>query len=216
MIRKTGRKTNNTSLKNWQKNQLALSTVVTTLIILVISVLLASVVSTFAINVVSTRDQEESLTITRPHIYNNPAETPGTPNYAQATLMVVNTAGRDIVINKLAIRGQECSWNDKQLNQAVLYCATPDTLSSDMPYINNFDLTATSPTQNQVTLGTTKYSFTIASNELLLKAGYTMLIYITNPDSITLNDIGLTCGITIHTAQSMYYREANVQSVDSP
>ena len=43
------------------KNRLALSTVVTTLIILVVSVLLASVLTYFAINVVSTRAQEESL-----------------------------------------------------------------------------------------------------------------------------------------------------------
>ena len=47
------------------KNKYALSTVVTTLIILVISVLLASVVTYFAINVVSTRVQEESLALTK-------------------------------------------------------------------------------------------------------------------------------------------------------
>ena len=44
------------------KNRLALSTVITTLIILVVSVLLAGVVTYFAINVVSTRVQQESLT----------------------------------------------------------------------------------------------------------------------------------------------------------
>ena len=126
--------------------------------------------------------------------------------------MVVNTAGRDLVINKLAIRGQECSWNEKALSKAVLYCVTPDTVSQDMPYINNFDLTKT---ENKVTLGSTTYTFTAASSELILRSGYSMLIYIINPDSITLNDIGLTCGITLYTAQSTYYREANVQAVDA-
>jgi hypothetical protein len=214
--RKTEHKNNNTQRKlNLQKNRLALSTVVTTLIILVISVLLASVVSTFAINITSTRDQEESLTLSKPHIYLNSTAASGTPNYAQATLMVVNTAGRDIVINKIAIRGQETNWNDKTLTQAVLYCVTPDTIAADMPYVNNFDLTATSPSQNKVTLGSTTYYFTIASNQLILKAGYTILIYIINPDSITLNDIGLTCGITLHTARAMYYRETNIQTVIS-
>ncbi len=53
------------------KNRMALSTVVTTLIILVISVLLASVVTYFAINVVSTRVQEESLALTKQHIWYN-------------------------------------------------------------------------------------------------------------------------------------------------
>ena len=49
------------TMKNIMKNRLALSTVVTTLIILVVSVLLAGVVTYFAINVTSTRVQEESL-----------------------------------------------------------------------------------------------------------------------------------------------------------
>ena len=48
------------------KNRLALSTVITTLIILVVSVLLAGVVTYFAINVVSTRVQQESLSVSCP------------------------------------------------------------------------------------------------------------------------------------------------------
>ena len=39
-----------------------------------------------------------------------------------------------------------------------------------------------------------------------------MVLYIINPDSITINDIGLTVSITLYTAQAMYYREANVQA----
>jgi len=50
------------------KNRLALSTVITTLIILVVSVLLAGVVTYFAINVVSTRVQQESLSVVDAHI----------------------------------------------------------------------------------------------------------------------------------------------------
>jgi len=45
------------------RNRLALSTVITTLIILVVSVLLAGVVTYFAINVVSTRVQQENLKV---------------------------------------------------------------------------------------------------------------------------------------------------------
>ncbi len=61
------------------KNKYALSTVVTTLIILVISVLLASVVTYFAINVVSTRVQEESLSLSDAHIWLNPLAAAGLP-----------------------------------------------------------------------------------------------------------------------------------------
>ena len=56
-------------MKNILKNRLALSTVVTTLIILVVSVLLAGVVTYFAINVTSTRVQEESLQLSKLHVW---------------------------------------------------------------------------------------------------------------------------------------------------
>lgn len=58
-------------MRNILKNRTALSTVVTTLIILVVSVLLAGVVTYFAINVTSTRVQEESLQLTKQHVWHN-------------------------------------------------------------------------------------------------------------------------------------------------
>ena len=51
------------------KNRYALATVITTLIILVVAILLAGVVTYFAINVVSTRVQQESLSISQAHIW---------------------------------------------------------------------------------------------------------------------------------------------------
>jgi hypothetical protein len=196
------------------KNRYALSTVVTTLIILVISVLLASVVTYFAINVVSTRVQEESLHLTKQHIWHNATATAGTASYCQASLMVINTGGRDIVIDKLGVRGQECDWNETSSSnhKFVLYCITNDPIATDMSYVPNFNQ-STSDGSNAVTFGGTRYNFTVASNDLVLRSGYTMLIYIVNPDSITINDIGLTVSITLYTAQAMYYREANTQAV---
>ena len=49
--------------KRLLKNRYALATVITTLIILVVSILLAGVLTYFAINVVSTRVQQESVSI---------------------------------------------------------------------------------------------------------------------------------------------------------
>jgi hypothetical protein len=212
--RNTKAKLNGLTIHKLLKNRWALSTVVTTLIILVISVLLASVVTYFAINVVSTRVQEESLALTKQHLYHNSTALPATASYAQGTIMVINTGGRDIVIDKLAVRGQECMWHELIPGKVVLYSVTTDSVSADMPYVSNFNLTATDPTENQVNFGSTKYNFTVASNDLVLRSGYTMMIYIVNPDSITINDIGLTCSITLYTAQAMYYRESNVQAVN--
>jgi hypothetical protein len=194
------------------KNKFALSTVVTTLIILVISVLLASVVTYFAINVVSTRVQEESLHLTKQHIWHNPLASPGDADYTIASLMVINTGGRDIVIDKLAVRGQEAPWNDAAgTGKFVLYKITTDPISSDFPFVTTFSATP-SGSENTITFGSTPYTLNVAQNDLVLPSGFTMLIYIVNPDSITINDIGLTVSITLYTAQAMYYREANVQA----
>ena len=89
-------------MKNLLKNRLALSTVVTTLIILVVSVLLAGVVTYFAINVTSTRVQEESLHLTKQHVYYALAN--GTDYRSQAAIMIINTGGRDVVIDKVTVQ----------------------------------------------------------------------------------------------------------------
>ena len=72
------------------KNRLALSTVVTTLIILVVAVLLAGVVTYFAINVISTRVQQESLTVNYAHIWCTQ------PVMPLVRLMITNTGGREL------------------------------------------------------------------------------------------------------------------------
>jgi hypothetical protein len=198
------------------KNRYALSTVVTTLIILVISVLLASVVTYFAINVVSTRVQEESLALTNAHIWLNPAASPGDAAYSQASVMVINTGGRDVVINKIAIRGQDAAWASS--GQFIVYCITNEPVSTDMYFqplmAADSGNGAAQPFQlNPDETGSPKqYSFQYTASDLVLRSGYTMLIYIINPDSITINDIGLTVSVTLYTAQAMYYREANVQA----
>src|SRR5208337_2397506 len=89
------------------RNRYALATVITTLIILVVAILLAGVVCYFAINVVSTSVQQESLSISQAHIWVN-----ATTNTAQGALMITNTGGRDLVINQITVRGQQCQWAD--------------------------------------------------------------------------------------------------------
>ena len=89
-------------MRNILRNRLALSTVVTTLIILVVSVLLAGVVTYFAINVTSTRVQEENIAMTKQHVW---VEQDGT---AVAAIMITNTGGRDIVIRQNRMPRTSC------------------------------------------------------------------------------------------------------------
>ena len=196
------------------KNRWALSTVITTLIILVVAVLLASIVTYFAINVVSTRVQEESLHVSKAHIWHNATATAGTSSYCIASLMVINTGGRDVVLNTIAVRGQTSPWNDSTSSSQkfVAYCTTNDPISGDLNYVPNFNYTGGT---NYDTIGSTQYNFTVAKSDLILKSGSTMLLYVINPDSISVNDVGLTVGITLPTAQAIYYRETNIQAVSS-
>lgn len=180
------------------KSKKALSTVVTTLILLVVSVLLATVVTFYAINVTTTRVQEESLYLTKQHIWFNT-----TGSWAQAACIILNTGGKDIVIDKLSVRGQECSWTN-----AYYWKTNTVTVSNDLN-VTNTALTGSSVTIN---IQNASRTFNQATNDLTLKSGWTMVLYIMSPDSIALNDIGITCGISLFTANAQYYKEANVQA----
>jgi hypothetical protein len=116
--------------------------------------------------------------------------------------MILNTGGRDVVIDKVAVRGQQCDWDNIAANKFVLYATANGSITEDMPYIANF-----TAGPNQVTIDSTTYNFKVASGDLVLKAGYALLLYIVSPDSISVNDVGLTVGIAVHTAQAVYYRE---------
>ncbi|MCW4003117.1 MAG: type IV pilin [Candidatus Bathyarchaeota archaeon] len=180
-------------MRNILRNRLALSTVVTTLIILVVSVLLAGVVTYFAINVTSTRVQEESLHLTKQHVWYD-----ATGATSQAAIMIINTGGRDVVLDKITCRGQEKTWTD-----GVYFATTTSSVSQDLSYL-------TGTISGQTVAGKT---LAAATTDLTLKSGETMIIYIDEPDSITINDIGLTVALTIFTSQAMYYKETNVQAV---
>jgi hypothetical protein len=190
-------------MKNLLKNRLALSTVVTTLIILVVSVLLAGVVTYFAINVTSTRVHEESLALTKQHIWYDAAS-----GQSQACIMVINTGGRDIVIDKLTVRGQEASWTGATQN--ISYCVTDKSISKDFTFQSSG---MDGSTDIDSVVGVDVPDMAISSSDLTLQSGKTMIIFICSPDSITINDIGLTAAITIFTSQAMYYKETNVQAV---
>ena len=180
-----------------------LSTVVSTLIILVVSILLATVVVFYATNVVSTRVQEESLYITKLHVWVN-----ATGGWSQAAFVIINTGGRDVLLDKITVRGQECPWTD------VYYWVTNNyTITADL----NFTRTPLSKsTEDLGASGIFTYGsgiFTKSSGDLALKSGYTMVIYIMNPDSITVKDVGITVGVTLFTANAQYYKECNIEAV---
>jgi hypothetical protein len=185
-------------MKNILKNRLALSTVVTTLIILVVSVLLAGVVTYFAINVTSTRVQEENLSLSKQHVW---VSQDGT---AVAAIMITNTGGRDVVLGKIACRGQ-----DVDLTTAVFYATavSSDDLTQELNYTAGTTIAAGDSFGGIAATATAN-----TENSIVLTSGSTMAIYINSPDSITRNDIGLTVALTVFTSQAMHYKETNVEA----
>ena len=176
-------------LRNILKNRLALSTVITTLIILVVAVLLAGVVTYFAINVVSTRVQQESLSITYAHVW---VDSSGS---AIGALMITNTGGRDVVISQIQVRGQPIVWGT-----TLVYSGTPASTGTDL-----------SPISATALPSDATYS-TAVSAPITLSSGSTVGVYIVAPGSVGVNDIGTTIAFTVFTSQAMYYKEANVQA----
>jgi len=189
-------------MKTLLKNKKGLSTVVTTLIILVVSVLLATVVTFYAINVTTTRVQEESIQVKKLHFWHN-----GT-TFSEAAFLIVNTGGRDLVLDKICVRGQESEWD------TIYYNKTQNAISPDLTFL--------APNPNGTLLGKsvqpggtgTSYPLArgVAGEDMILRSSWSMIVYVTNPDSLSVSDIGVTVGVTIFTANAQYYKEANVQA----
>jgi hypothetical protein len=180
------------------RNRLALSTVVTTLIILVVSVLLATVVVYYATNVVSTRVQEESLSLTKQHIW---VEMDGD---CVAAIMITNIGGRDVVLGKIAVRGQAV---DMATQAWYVVADSDDVLTTDLNYTSGTIIDAAT-----IFGGLSGAPAQPTGNSLVLPSGETVVVYVTNPGTVSVNDIGVTLAITVFTSQAIYYKETNVEA----
>jgi len=167
------------------KSRKALSTVVTTLIILVVSVLLATVVTFYAINVTTTRVQEESLQITNLHVW---CDSSGT---ASAAFVITNTGGRDAVIDKITIRGVKVTniwYNVTTAMQDPEYAGASSDLNPDY------------------------YEELTQGQSLVLPSGTRMVVYLFDLNHLSTSDIGVTVGVVVFTANAQYHKEANVEA----
>lgn len=188
-------------MRSLLKGKKGLSTVVTTLIILVVSVLLATVVTYYAINVTTSRVQQENLYLSKSHIWVNITGTA----WAEAGICLVNTGGRDVVLDKITVRSQECNWSN-----AYYWTTNNVTISKDLRVTPtelsgpSFNITVQDSTQT--------FKQGSSSSDLTLKSGYTMVLYIMKPDSISFNDIGTSASITVHTANAMWSQECIVEA----
>jgi hypothetical protein len=207
---------------NLIKNRLGLSTVVTALTILIVSILLVTILGFYAENRVDSRASQEALTIKNQHVWNNPNSSPGEHDYSEAAFLVVNTLGKDIVIERISVFEESCPWNEvTTLNgvttgQFVEYYSKPTPISSELQFQTNFNAgPAPSPMDNHVTIAGEDSIFKVATGQLVIEAGSTMVIYVINPPEVDMNKIGMTIGISIFTAETIYIVQANIQGLNT-
>jgi hypothetical protein len=148
--------------------------------------------------VTTTRVQEENLFLTKQHVWYN---TSGA--WAEAAIVIVNTGGKDVVIDKLTVRGQEVNWTT-----AYFWRTNTVTISNDLR-VTPDELSGATAT---ITVQGTAETFDQAIDDITLKSGYTMVMYVMNPGSVALNDVGTPVGIAIFSANAQYYKESNVQA----
>jgi hypothetical protein len=138
----------------------------------------------------------ESLFISKQHVWYNVSG-----DWSEAAFLVINTGGRDTVLDKIALRGEDCPWTN-----VYYWTAYNVTIWNDLE-------------ATQARLGGAAFNITIqdvartlkqATSSILLKSGWVTVFYIGNPDHITLYDVGLAVGISVFTATTQYYKEANV------
>ncbi len=183
------------------RNKKALSTVVATLILLVVSVLLAGVGSYFAINVTATRLQQEKLYLSNVSVwYEN-------VNSSLGSIVVTNTGATDVILSKVSIKGRDSTWNGT--STYVLYTKKEGIISADLKYVSNFNQTGT----NALDIDGTTYNFTVVSENLILQSGWTMLFFIVNPRNLIVYDVGTPIRVMIVTGQALYDTETIVKAV---
>jgi len=173
--------------------QKGLSEVVSTLILLVVAVLLASVATYYATNITMTRTETEGLQFGKEHMWVNSTG-------AIAAFKVSKLGVRDILIDKISIRGVTEEWTD-----VVIYrVPSGATHSGDLTVC---DYAGIADAMSHLT-----YTFSSITDDIPLASGGELLVYIKDPDNVQIDDIGTTISISVHTNNAQYITETNVES----
>ena len=180
-----------------EKRNKGLSEVVSTLILLVVAVLLAAVATYYATNITLTRTAMEEVRFSKEHVWVNDTG-------AVAAYKLQNLGGRDILLDKVAVRGVESAWENIYYNRVT----SGTSVTGDMNITSWDTLTGTT-----VTISGRNY--TQSTGDIPLISSGVLLIYIKSPDNIQVDDIGTTVSINVFTNNAQYITETNVESATS-
>lgn len=181
-------------LVTMMKGKKGLSQVVTTLIVLVVAVLLAVVVTYYVTNVTMVRTEKEELRLSDAHVWVNSTG-------AVAAIKLQNIGSRDVLLDKFTVRNIVEDWSK------IYYYRVPSnsTVYGDMN-ITSYDTL----TGDNVTIDGRTYIQ--SSDDLPLKSGAELLVFIKGPDNIQIDDIGGVVTITVFSKNTNYSTETRIKS----
>ena len=169
------------------RNRRGLSQVVTTLILLVVSVLLATIVAYYATNITMTRTRQEEVELVYVHVWVD-----RTGN-ASAAFKIKNVGSLDILLDEIAVRGVECEWTNVWYNESV------NIPIGDLSW-------------KDMTNSTGNVFFDVhASKDIPLESSGVIAVYIRDPPNIELTDVGTTVSLTVYTMHGQWIEEVNVE-----
>lgn len=176
------------------KDKRGLSQVVTTLILLMVSVLLAGITTYLATNIVMTRTQKEEVRLSKQHVWVNSTGAVG-------AFMLQNLGGKDVLVDKIEVRGVKSSWSN------VYYYRVPSgtTITGDLNVTSYDNLSGLNVTIDGRT-------YLQASDDIPVVSGEVILFYIKGPDNISIDDLGVTVSLTVYTINAPYIVECNVEA----
>lgn len=176
------------------KDKRGLSQVVTTLILLMVSVLLAGITTYLATNIVMTRTQKEEVRLSKQHVWVNSTGAVG-------AFMLQNLGGKDVLVDKIEVRGVKSSWS------TVYYYRVPSgtTITGDLNVTSYDNLSGLNKTIDGRT-------YLQASDDIPVVSGEVILFYIKGPDNISIDDLGVTVSLTVYTINAPYIVECNVEA----
>ena len=172
------------------------SQLITMLILLVVSILLAAAVTYYGTNITMVRTENEEIQFSKKHIWVNSTG-------AVAAFKLQNLGGKDVLLNKIKVRGVESSWS------SVWYYRVPSgtIITGDLNVTSYDNLTGSTTISGE--------SYTQATDDLPLRSGAELLVYIKGPDNIEMEDIGRSISMAIQTSSAQYITEVNVESAST-
>ena len=171
----------------------ALSEVVSTLILLVVAVLLAAVATYYATNITMTRTENEQISFSKAHIWVNSTGAVG-------AFKLQNLGGKDILIDKIAVRGVEEDWAS-----VFIYRVPAGTSITDDFTVCNYSAMTGTWLHDGV-------NYTAVSADVPLVSGGELLVFIKDPDNVQVDDIGTAISMSVYTNNANYITEVNVES----